>query len=55
MPTIAAYQHLFAKIADAFLNHTVLCVRLSGSSSTETAKFFRVAEIEVYFNDYGVH
>ena len=54
MATKSDYEKLFAKIADAYLNHTVLRVRPSGAD-TCSAKYFRVAEIEFYFNDYGVH
>ena len=49
------YEELFAKIAEAYLNHTVLKVRPSGTDTQEVAKYFRVAEIEFYLNDYSTH
>ena len=56
MGSVADYENLFAKIADAYLNHTVLRVRPSGSRSTDVKpKYFRVGEIEFYLNDYQVH
>ena len=56
LPSVESYRCLFASIAEAYLNHTVLAVRPSGSSSSEAAtKYFRVGEIEFYLNDYGVH
>ena len=48
---------LFEKIAEAYLNHTVIEVRPSGSAPFENdaEKYFRVAEIEFYLNDYQQH
>ena len=48
----AQAEELFANIADAYLNHTVLAVRPSGGTWT---RYFRVAEIEFYLNDYHQH
>ena len=55
MSSKAKYIELFDKIADAYLNHTVLEVRPSGSESTVASKYFRVSEIEFYLNDYIDH
>ena len=44
------YYLLFKKIADALLNHTLIAVK--GSKST---KYYRVSEIEFYFNDFMMH
>ena len=52
LPSREAYEKLFASIADAYLNHTVLAVRQSSSAPT---KYFRVAEIEFYLNEYQNH
>mmetsp|Transcript_40052 Transcript_40052/g.52457 ORF Transcript_40052/g.52457 Transcript_40052/m.52457 type:complete len:210 (-) Transcript_40052:646-1275(-) len=52
MGSVSDYEKLFADIAEAYLNHTVLEVRPCGSRN---AKYFRVAEIEFYLNDYKVH
>ena len=56
MSSKADYLDLFDKIAEAYLNHTVLEVRPTGSSQADQkSKYFRVAEIEFYLNDYRVH
>ena len=47
-----AYEKLFDEIADAYLNHTLLVLKHSGSTKKS---YFRVAEIEFYFNDNQVH
>ena len=46
MASRADYVKLFDKIADAYLNHTVVEVN---------KKYYRVGEIEFYLNDYQVH
>ena len=53
----AEYVDQFDKIAEAFLNHTVLEVRPSGSTpfQDDVEKYFRVAEIEFYLNDFQGH
>lgn len=50
--SISEYETMFGEIANAYLNHTVLEVRSSGSASSS---YFRVSEIEFYLNDYKVH
>ena len=52
MKDISDYEAVFSRIANSYLNHTVLAVRPSGSTCT---KYFRVCEIEFYLNDYKVH
>ena len=44
---------MFSSMAAAYLNHTVLVVKPSGSNTAP--KYFRVAEIEFYLNDHRVH
>ena len=56
MGSVVDYENLFAKIADAYLNYTVLRVRPSGKKNQDTKpNYFRVGEIEFYLNDYQVH
>ena len=54
MGSKADYLDLFDKIAEAYLNHTVLEVRPTGSQAQKNM-YFRVSEIEFYLNDYRVH
>jgi hypothetical protein len=50
MSSKAQYAVHFHKVAEALLNHTLLVVK--GAKET---KFYRVSELEFYFNDYSVH
>ena len=37
-------------MADALLNHTLLVIKTSKSTN-----YYRISEIEFYFNDYSTH
>ena len=44
------YVDHFTKMADALLNHTLLVIKTPKSTN-----YYRVSEIEFYFNDYSTH
>ena len=50
MSNKSSYVDQFSKIANALLNHTLLVIK--GGKGTN---YYRIGEIEFYFNDYITH